>query len=98
ALNIFAEEISSKSITNLELHDIRFSFLKREHLVFIGNCERGEKEKKLLRELTVISDKFFECYGEQLDNWDNNSNKFLDFEDKFKADANNTLENFWKAF
>lgn len=98
ALNMFAEQLSQEGIKSIELQNFRFHLLKQDRLLFIANCEKKEKEKKLQKELAKIADNFIQLYGQELDHWDNNSNRFLDFEEKIKKNTKKPLEEFWKAF
>jgi hypothetical protein len=79
ALNTFAKKLSDGGISNFEMSNIRFVIVKRRDFLFIGSSLIKLKEKKVIDELKVISDKFFEVYSDLLLNWDNDVSIFSDF-------------------
>ncbi len=81
ALNTFAEKLTDGGISNFEMSDLRFVIVKRRSFLFIGSSLNKTKEKKVIDELKLISDMFFEVYSEILVNWDNDVNYFSDFGD-----------------
>ncbi len=81
ALNKFAEKLTDGGISNFEMSDLRFVVIKRRTFLFIGSSSNKTKEKKVIDDLLVISDQFFELYTETLINWDNNVEIFSDFGD-----------------
>lgn len=85
ALNLFAEQLSNGGITNFELSNLRFTIIKRNRFIFVANSSNKSKEKKVLNELSRISDKFFELYSEEvLEKWDNDINIFASFKDSLE--------------
>jgi hypothetical protein len=81
ALNRFAEKLTEGGISNFEMSDLRFVVIKRRRFLFIGSSSNKTKEKKVIGELMLISDQFFNLYEEVLHNWDNNVETFSDFGD-----------------
>ena len=79
ALNKFAEKLTDGGISNFEMADLRFVIIKRRSILFIGSSSYKTKEKKVIDDLMLISDKFFQLYTEVLINWDNNVEIFSDF-------------------
>lgn len=80
ALNTFAEKLSDGGISNFEMSNIRFVIVKRRDFLFVGSAPNKVKEKKVIGELKIISDKFFEVYTQEiLTNWDNDISIFSDF-------------------
>jgi len=79
ALNKFAEKLTDGGISNFEMSDLRFVIIKRRRFLFIGSSSYKTKEKKVIDDLMLISDKFFQLYTEVLTNWDNNVETFSDF-------------------
>ncbi|MBY9008433.1 MAG: hypothetical protein KGD74_01045 [Candidatus Lokiarchaeota archaeon] len=79
ALNKFAEKLTDGGISNFEMSDLRFEIIKRRKFLFIGSSSYKTKEKKVIDELMLISDQFFNLYAEALQNWDNNVETFSDF-------------------
>jgi hypothetical protein len=79
ALNKFAEKLTDGGISNFEMSDLRFVIIKRRSFLFIGSSSYKTKEKKVIDDLMLISDKFFHLYTEALTNWDNNVKIFSDF-------------------
>ncbi|GAH94951.1 unnamed protein product, partial [marine sediment metagenome] len=66
ALNTFAEKLTDGGISNFEMSDLRFVIVKRRSFLFIGSSLNKTKEKKVIDELKLISDVFFEVYSEIL--------------------------------
>jgi hypothetical protein len=80
ALNTFAESLSDGGISNFEMSNIRFVIVKRRGFLFVGSAPSKIKEKRVIAELKIISDKFFEIYTQDiLSNWDNDISIFSDF-------------------
>ncbi len=95
ALNLFAEQLSNGGISNFELSNLRFTIIKRNHFIFIANSSNKSKEKKVLNELSRISDKFFELYSEEvLEKWDNDINIFANFKIEIKDSLEETTKKF----
>ncbi len=84
ALNKFAEKLTDGGISNFEMSDLRFVVIKRRSFLFIGSSSNKTKEKKVIDDLLLISDQFFERYSDQIRDWDNNVEIFSDFGDYIK--------------
>lgn len=100
ALNTFAEKLTDGGISNFEMSDLRFVIVKRRTFLFVGSSLNKTKEKKVIDELKLISDMFFEVYNEILINWDNDVNYFSDFGDHIdksleKQPINKLKDAFW---
>jgi hypothetical protein len=99
ALNSFAEELVQEGLSNFELEQKRFTFTKRNNLLFIANSSKKVKEKKVMEELSNIIDRFFELYPKEfVDNWEGDISTFLDFEKEIEASLEETIQKFQKAF
>ena len=99
ALNSFAEEVVKDGLSNIELHDKRFTLLKRNNLIFIANSSKKIKEKKVMEELKEIVEKFFKLYPPQmLENWDNDVSIFKKFGEEIEDSLEETIDRFRKAF
>ncbi len=95
ALNLYAEQLSNGGITNFELSNLRFTIIKRNRFIFVANSSNKLKEKKVLNELSLISDKFFELYSEEvLEKWDNDINIFANFKIEIKDSLEETIKKF----
>jgi len=95
ALNLFAEQLSNGGITNFELSKLRFTIIKKKNFIFVANSSNKSKEKKVLNELSHISEKFFELYPEEvLEKWDNDINIFASFENEIKDSLEETTKKF----
>jgi hypothetical protein len=91
ALNTFAEKLSNGGISNFEMSNIRFVIVKRRDFLFVGSAPNKVKEKKVITELKIISDKFFEVYTQEiLSNWDNDISIFSDFGNHVEQSLNPT--------
>lgn len=98
ALNSFAEILSKEGLTSFELSEKKFGILKRKNILFIGNASKNIKEKKIVEELKVIADKFFEIYSDILDTWQGDITMFQSFEKQIEDSLEGTIEKFKKAF
>jgi len=98
ALNSFAEILSKEGLTSFELSQKRFGILKRKNFLFIGNASKKVKEKRIIEELKVIADKFFEIYSDILDSWQGDITMFQSFEKEIEDSLEGTIEKFKKAF
>ena len=89
ALNTFAERLSDGGISNFEMSNIRFVIVKRRDFLFVGSAASKVKEKRVIAELKIISDKFFEIYTQEtLSNWDNDISIFSDFGEHIEESLN----------
>ncbi|MFX1258023.1 MAG: hypothetical protein ACFFAN_09195 [Promethearchaeota archaeon] len=85
ALNSYAKEIVKGGLLSFELSDMRFSFLKKDQFIFIANSSLKDKEKKALRELESIKNKFFQlCPKNLLDKWNGDISIFSGFKKEFE--------------
>ncbi|MFX0017217.1 MAG: hypothetical protein ACFFAK_14960 [Promethearchaeota archaeon] len=100
ALNTFAEKLSDGGISNFEMKNMRFVVVRRRDYLFVGTALNKIKEKKVVEELKVISDKFFELYpSDVLLNWDGDINYFSSFgqfiENSLEKPIDKLKEAFW---
>ena len=99
ALNSFAEELVHEGLSNFELEQKRFTFTKRNGLLFIANSSKKVKDKKVMEELSNIIKRFFELYPKEIfDNWEGDISIFLDFEKEIEDSLEDTIQKFQKAF
>ncbi len=99
ALNIYAEKLTDGGISNIELSEIRFAIIKKKNFLFVANASNKIKTKKLLNELSVISENFFNTYSEEvLENWDSDVGIFDDFESHISDSLEEIAGKFQKAF
>ncbi|MFX0026114.1 MAG: hypothetical protein ACFE8M_06840 [Candidatus Hermodarchaeota archaeon] len=100
ALNTFAEKLSDGGISNFEMRNMRFVVVRRRDFLFVGTALNKIKEKKVIEELKVISDKFFDVYpADVLLNWDGDINIFSNFgqfiENSLEKSIGKLKETFW---
>ena len=100
ALNTFAEKLSKGGISNFEMRNMRFVVIRRRDYLFVGTALNKIKEKKVVEELKVISDKFFDVYpSDLLLNWDGDINFFSNFgqfiENSLEKSIDKLKEAFW---
>ena len=95
ALNSFAEEISKGGLSNFELSNRRFSIIKRSTFLFIASSSPKIKGKKVISELEIIADKFFDQYPQDLlDNWDSDIDTFKDFGNIVEESVEKKVQSF----
>ena len=98
ALNTFAERLSDGGISNFEMSNIRFVIVKRRDFLFVGSSLSKIKEKKVIAELKIISDKFFEIYSQEtLATWDSDITIFSNFGTHIEESLNPS-QKFKEAF
>lgn len=95
ALNSFASEIAKGGLSNFELSNMRFSLLKKNGFLFVASSSPKIKENKVLNELGLISDQFFENYGKDLINtWDGDLNMFVGFTKEINKSVEARVQSF----
>lgn len=91
ALNSFAEVLTQGGIQNFEIKETRYYMIKQESLIFLANCPTKVKRKKILNELTDISQKFFNKFPiEFVEKYSHDPNAFCDFDEVIKEDYDTT--------
>ncbi len=98
ALNSFSEELAREGLTSFELSNKKFNILKVGELLFIASSDAKIKDKKVITELKLISQKFYDTYSDILKDWDNDIEVFSDFEAKIEDSLEDIIEKFKKAF
>jgi len=98
AINKFAEKITDGGLSSFELSDIKFTIIKKKDILFVANASLEEKDKQINKELSNISDKFFEVYANQLENFSGDVSIFSDFEQHIEKSLQDTVKKFKKAF
>ncbi|MBY9007828.1 MAG: hypothetical protein KGD63_13885 [Candidatus Lokiarchaeota archaeon] len=100
AINTFAEEVSEGSLSHFQLSNKQFVLLKKNDILFIGNSHNKVKKEKIIDELEVISEKFFEDYFHIIVNqkWNGNIALFSDFKKKIEDAFEDPIKKFWKGF
>ena len=99
ALNTFAEKLSNGGISNFEMRNMRFVVVRRRDFLFVGTALNKIKEKKVVEELKVISDKFFDVYpSDVLLNWDGDINIFSDFGHFIEGSLEKSIDKLKEAF
>ena len=99
ALNTFAEKLSDGGISNFEMRNMRFVVVRRRDFLFVGTALNKIKEKKVVEELKVISDKFFDVYPSGvLLNWDGDINIFSNFGQFIESSLEKPIDKLKEAF
>lgn len=98
ALNSFSKNLSEEGLTSFELSEKRFAIHRRGEFLFVGNSANKVKEKRIFEELEVIANKFFDIYGDILENWQGDINVFSNFENHIEDSLQETVDKFEKAF
>lgn len=100
ALNSFAEELSEGGLQNFELSNKQYIIMKKNKLLFIANSPKKVKKNKIVNELEIISNNFFENYGKvfEKDDWDGDIEIFTDFEEDIKGAFEDPVKKFWEGF
>ncbi|MBY8989055.1 MAG: hypothetical protein KGD61_11425, partial [Candidatus Lokiarchaeota archaeon] len=83
ALNALAEQLAEGGLTNFEMNTKRFVIKKRNDFLFIACDSKTVKEKRIVYQLNLITESFFEKFGDISVNWDKDLNVYSDFEPEF---------------
>ena len=97
ALDSFAHEISDSGVDSFDIRNKRFSFLKRNNILFVANSEKKYKENKVHKELNKIIERFFELYGDKLENWKGDMDAFSGFQNEI-TESIEPINKFEKSF
>ncbi|MFW9948465.1 MAG: hypothetical protein ACFFDX_16690 [Candidatus Odinarchaeota archaeon] len=99
ALNSFVEQIAQEGLSKFEMGDMRFSILKKSNFIFIANSDKKVKSKKVLQELKIVMEKFFNVYSKEIiDNWDNDISIFSNFGKQIEDSLEDSIKKMEKAF
>ena len=100
ALDSYSKEIGmgQGGINNFEIKNIRFTIIRNRNLLFVANSSKKFKEKRILNELNIISERFFSKYSEIFDdfeNWNMEISIFSDFEKQIEDKLEDPVRKFW---
>ena len=70
AMNSFSKELAEGDLSNFELNNNRFMIKKERDLIFIANSSNKNGDKKIKKNLEMISEKFLESYPKKIDNFE----------------------------
>jgi len=98
ALDSFAHEISDSGVDSFDIRNKRFSFLKRNNILFVANSEKKYKENKVHKELNKIIERFFELYEDKLKNWNGEMDIFSGFQKEITESIEDPINKFEKSF
>ncbi len=98
ALNSFAEKLAEGGLSNFELSDKRFVIMKKKNNIYVANCNKKTKEKKVITQLENVSARFMDKYSDVLENWDNDISVFSDFEKEIEGSLEAPIKKFWEGF
>ena len=98
ALNAIVEELKEGGLSSFTSEKTNFYILKRENMFFVTNAPRNTKEKKILKELDEIAQKFLNLYCDILKDWDCNTDHFDGFVDVIQGSLQDPVKEFWSDF
>lgn len=84
ALNTFADHLSNGGLSNFELNNRRFTFIKKHDLIFIANSSKRFPQKKVNKELEKIAKKFLKLYSDKLDFSTGKIGSFIEFKNEIE--------------
>jgi hypothetical protein len=81
ALNSFADQLSDGGLSSFEISQKKFVLMKQNKIIFVTTVAKNIKEKRVIEQLSKVSEKFFELYPlEWLQKeWDSDISYFSDF-------------------
>lgn len=81
ALTSFIKEVNEEELSCFEFNTLRFNLVKREHVIFVGTSDKKDKQKKVLKELNIIANRFFRKYSpDKLKSLNGDLQEFVSFE------------------
>ena len=81
ALNTYADVLSKGGLESFQFITKKFTFLKKNNLIFVAKSPIKTKDSHIKHELHEISDKFFKQYSDDfLNKWKGNIRIFTNFE------------------
>ena len=81
ALSTYADILSKGGLESFQFITKKFTFLKKNDLIFVAKSPIKTKDSHIKQELHEISDKFFKKYSDDfLNNWKGNIRNFTNFE------------------
>lgn len=86
SLNTFAlTGLFEDNISNFVISDKTIYLKKKYDILFVTDSSDKKKEKKIIKELDKVIEKFFNAYPPEIfDNWDCNIKPFLCFEENIQ--------------
>ncbi|MHA1456025.1 MAG: hypothetical protein ACTSR5_08600 [Promethearchaeota archaeon] len=98
-MNSFAEELTHEGLSNFELQDKRYTFIRKNDILFVANSSKKIKGKRVIEELESIVNHFFDLYPKEiLESWEGDVSIFLDFEKEIEDSLEGTIQKLQKAF
>ena len=100
ALNSFAEKLAEGGLTNFELSDKKFVIMKKSDLLYVANASKTAKEKKVVEQLSIVSEKFISLYPPEWlkKEWDNDVSVFEVFVNHIEDAIEDPVKKFWEGF
>ena len=101
AITNFTSELSTQSgsLSSFRLIETQFNIYKNRGLLFIGNSAANVKKKKLVNELKIIAEKFFNRFPDIVDDYGGNVSVFNDFindiDDSLEKPIDRILKALW---
>ncbi|MBD3227297.1 MAG: hypothetical protein GF329_03840 [Candidatus Lokiarchaeota archaeon] len=98
ALNNFAQTMRYGELSNFSLKKTNFFIYKQDDLLFITNSPKKVNEKRTMKALKKISDRFFDLYADILSNWDGETDYFDNFKSEIEDNLMDPVKDFWSDF
>ena len=74
--------------------------MKKNEFLYVANSSKKVKEKKVIEQLEMVANKFFELYPAEWfkNEWDNEVSIFADFENQIQEQMEDPIKKFWDGF
>ncbi|MBD3230202.1 MAG: hypothetical protein GF329_18635 [Candidatus Lokiarchaeota archaeon] len=93
AINSFIQQLGEKNLKTLILGRSKMTILQGfKKLLFIARSKKDAKNKKILKMLNFVEEEFKKKYNDILDDWDGDTEIFLDFGKNIEEIFNDTPE------
>ncbi|MHA1294045.1 MAG: hypothetical protein ACTSQJ_15440 [Promethearchaeota archaeon] len=80
SINLLAKKLTNDALSKFEFGDRRLNLIKKENIVFVGSSLNNVKEKKAIKEIEDIAERFLNQYSEEIINFRGDVSTFIDFE------------------
>ncbi len=98
AITSFSKELTSKGgLTSFKLIETQYTILKVQDLLFVGNSAAKVKENRIISELKIISEKFFNRYQDVLKDYNGNVTTFKGFVNDIDESLEKPIDRIQKA-
>ena len=101
ALKFMGDEIGLKQgLSSFQVDNKKYFLTKKDDVMFIANGDSNAKDKKMLEELSIVKDTFYETFGEPaINKWKGGCiSEFEDFTEKIQFSLKEAIDRFKSVY